>query len=981
MIVPHPIQRRYLAEELVRLRRADEQQRYAAAQRQGRIDPNPHQIDAVIFALKRFPEGGCILADEVGLGKTIEAGLVVAQLRSEGAASRVLLVVPKPLLGQWQDELYRLFGIQAVEGRLEPGGFSGAEVFLVGREVAGSERGAEFLRDTEPFDLCIIDEAHEVFANIYRRFDKEGDYRSDSPEARIADRVRSFLRHTPVLLLTATPIQNNLTELWGLIQYVEPTGTLLGNLRTFRDVFCDGDDRTLVRGQDDELRRRIETVVQRTLRRQAQDFLERPFVARHAQIFEYSMTAREKLLYDQVTAYLLEPQLFAFRGNQRRLLLIGFHRLMGSSIAALTASLRKVAARLDRMLAGHTLEQVDTLLDDLEDDEIEIEPEGEEKAAIDLKLVEKELERVRSFISLAETLRRDSKADKLLDVMRVIAERPAGRQRAVIFTESLVTQSYLQDLLLDRGGFRPEDITLFRGTNDSARAAQALKRWQEEIGDSLPAHQRPSRSVAMRLALVHEFKTRSRVFISTEAGAKGLNLQFCDTIVNYDLPWNPQRIEQRIGRCHRYGQEHDVTVINFLAADNEAQKLTFEILSRKLDLFGKVLDASDVVLHEPSTDTPETLAGAVGSDFEGRLRRIYERARTVGEIEAELRRLREEMEDERKRFEETWARTAGLIETRFDQRVKEAFRRLQTDLPPGLARLDDEMDRLITGFLLALAVPHQRIAVNGNIRFELSASDRLPDGWRDGGIVAIGEARNLEDADALHLGHPLVQAAVTEARDATVTQSPVAWILDKTAPRELLAHKEKRGRLILVRIRYEGFERVDRLIPIALLEGEVSPLSTDSANWLLDHQPQDRPAPRKLEIESDVVDDAVEEMAFTDQLEVSGEERAPFERNLEQLERYVEDQLLVLRRRLSAARQSLLAAQDKRESALGAELRSQAEARVRSIQEGIDAIESEVARLETRDDADYQKWRRRVQQRRDTPPQIHRLLDVEFVLE
>ena len=981
MIVPHPIQRRYLAEQLVRLRRADEQQRYAAAQRQGRIDPNPHQIDAVIFALKRFPEGGCILADEVGLGKTIEAGLVVAQLRSEGAASRVLLVVPKPLLGQWQDELYRLFGIQAVEGRLEPGGFSGAEVFLVGREVAGSERGAEFLRETEPFDLCVIDEAHEVFANIYRRFDKEGDYRSDSPEARIADRVRSFLRHTPVLLLTATPIQNNLTELWGLIQYVEPTGTLLGNLRTFREVFCDGDDRTLVRGQDDELRRRIETVVQRTLRRQAQDFLERPFVARHAQIFEYSMTAREKLLYDQVTAYLLEPQLFAFGGNQRRLLLIGFHRLMGSSIAALTASLRKVAARLERMLAGHTPDQANTLLEDLEDDEIQLEPEGEEKATIDLKLVEKELERVRSFITLAETLRRDSKADKLLDVMRVIAERPAGRQRAVIFTESLVTQAYLQDLLLDRGRFRPEDITLFRGTNDSPRAAQALKRWQEEIGDSLPVHQRPSRSVAMRLALVHEFKTRSRVFISTEAGAKGLNLQFCDTIVNYDLPWNPQRIEQRIGRCHRYGQEHDVTVINFLAADNEAQKLTFDILSRKLDLFGKVLDASDVVLHEPSTDTPETLAGAVGSDFEGRLRRIYERARTVGEIEAELRRLREEMEDERKRFEETWARTAGLIETRFDQRVKQAFRRLQKDLPPGLARLDDEMDRLITGFLLALNVPHRRFAVNGNIRFELSASDRLPDGWRNGGIVAIGEARSLEDADALHLGHPLVQAAVTEARDATCTQSPVAWILHNSAPRELLAHRGKRGRLILVRIRYEGFERVDRLIPVALLEGELSPLSSDSASWLLDRQPQNRPALSKVEIESFVVEDAVEELAFTDQVEVSGEEQAPFERNLEQLERYVEDQLLVLRRRLSAARQSLLAAQDKRESALGAELRSQAEARVRSIQEGIDAIDKEVARLETRDDADYQKWRRRVQQRRDRPPQIHRLLDVEFVLE
>src|SRR5580704_876344 len=98
LTVPHPIQRRFVAEELFRLRRADEQQRYAAAQRQGRIDPNPHQIEAVIFALKRIPEGGCILADEVGLGKTIEAGLVVAQRRSEGSASRVLLVVPKPLL-------------------------------------------------------------------------------------------------------------------------------------------------------------------------------------------------------------------------------------------------------------------------------------------------------------------------------------------------------------------------------------------------------------------------------------------------------------------------------------------------------------------------------------------------------------------------------------------------------------------------------------------------------------------------------------------------------------------------------------------------------------------------------------------------------------------------------------------------------------------------------------------------------------------
>jgi hypothetical protein len=981
MNVLHPIQRRYLAEQLVRLRRADEQQRYAAAQRQGRIDPNPHQIDAVIFALKRIPEGGCILADEVGLGKTIEAGLVVAQLRSEGAASRVLLIVPKPLLGQWQDELYRLFDIQAVEGRFEAGGFSGPGVFLVGREVAGSERGAEFLRDREPFDLCIIDEAHEIFANIYRRFDKRGDYRPDSTEALIADRVRSFLRNSPVLLLTATPIQNNLTELWGLIQYVEPTGTLLGTLRTFRDVFCDGDDRTLVEGQDDELRRRIETVVQRTLRRQAQDFLERPFVARHAQIFEYSMTASEKLLYDKVTGYLLEPQLFAFRGNQRRLLLISFHRLMGSSVAALNASLRKVAARLEKMLRGEVADDSRMFLDDLEDDDLPLEPATQENAAADARSVQLELDRVRSFILLAELLHRDSKAEKLLDVIRVIAERPPERQRAVIFTESLVTQAYLEELLVLRGALRPEDITLFRGTNDSPRAAQALKQWQEEIGNSLPPHQWPSRSVALRLALVHEFRTRSHIFISTEAGAKGLNLQFCDTIINYDLPWNPQRIEQRIGRCHRYGQEHDVTVVNFLAADNETQRLTFEILSRKLDLFGKVLDASDAVLHEPTTDTPETLAGAIGGDFEGRLRRIYERARTVGEIEAELRRLREQMEQERKRFEETWARTAGLIETRFDAGVRQVFHRLQADLPPGLARLDGEIDRLITGFLLALGVHYRRLAVDGYIRFELSPSPRLPEGWREGGTAAVGEARNLADAEPLHLGHTLVQAAVAEARAATANTLRVAWTLDNSAPSELVQHKGQRGRLVLVRIRYDGFERVDRLLTTALVQGEVSPLAIDSAQWLLDHAPHDRPELPTLPFESGIVEDLLEELVFTDQIEVAVDEQRPFERKLEQIERYVEDQLLVLRRRLGVARQSLRAAEARREAALGAEIRGQAELRVRAIQEEIDGFEGEVARLEARDDAEYQRWHQQVQERREYAPQVNKIFDVEFILE
>src|ERR1700731_1249721 len=202
----HPFNLRMLAEDLVRLRRPDDRERYAALQRQARIDPNPHQIDAVIFALRRLAEGGCILADEVGLGKTVEAGLVIAQSQAEGA-DRILLIVPKSLIGQWQNELLSLFGIQAHEDQTN---FVAPGVYLVGREFAGSERGADLLGAVSPFDLVVIDEAHEIFAGLHKRYGRDGLYDETSDEALMAHRVRRFLRTAPVLLLTATPMQISL---------------------------------------------------------------------------------------------------------------------------------------------------------------------------------------------------------------------------------------------------------------------------------------------------------------------------------------------------------------------------------------------------------------------------------------------------------------------------------------------------------------------------------------------------------------------------------------------------------------------------------------------------------------------------------------------------------------------------------------------------------------------------------------------------
>src|SRR5215469_9073619 len=401
----HAFNQRILAEDLVRVRRPDERERYAAAQRQARIDPNPHQIDAVIFALRRLREGGCILADEVGLGKTIEAGLVVAQSRAEGA-QRVLLIVPKSLIGQWQSELLNLFGIQARENEAS---FFAPGVYLVGREFAGSERGAVPLGASPPFDLAVIDEAHEIFAGLHKRYGPDGVYDETSDEALMAHRVRGFLRSTPVLLLTATPMQNSLAELWGLVQYVEPTGTLLGDITTFRKVFCAEDDRTLVPGQEHELKRRLAMVQRRTLRRQAQEFLDRPFTQRRCRLYEYAMSDDERSLYDDVTEYLLQPSLYAFAGRQRRLLLIGFHRRMASSIAALAASLENVAGRLRRLQAGqHSTDEAREVLADLEEDEDIDEPGDDAPVAPNQAALAAELTRVEGFVARARSLPHDA---------------------------------------------------------------------------------------------------------------------------------------------------------------------------------------------------------------------------------------------------------------------------------------------------------------------------------------------------------------------------------------------------------------------------------------------------------------------------------------------------------------------------------------------------------------------------------------------
>jgi adenine-specific DNA-methyltransferase len=689
------------------------------------------------------------------------------------------------------------------------------------------------------------------------------------------------------------------------------------------------------------------------------------------------MSDGERSLYDDVTEYLLEPSLYAFAGRQRRLLLIGFHRRMASSIWALAASLENVAARLRRLQAGWRSD--DTVIKefrDLEDeDEIE-EPPDEPAPPIDHATLAAELVRVEDFVTRARSLPNDAKARSFQEAIKVILDLGRdgrGSGKAVVFTESITTQEYLRRLLLAIG-LGEDDITLFRGVNDHERAQQAHARWQREEGARLPQGVRPSREVAVRLALVHEFRTRSKVLVCTEAGAKGLNLQFCETVINYDLPWNPQRIEQRIGRCHRYSQQRDVTVVNFIARDNEAHRLTFEILSQKLDLFGRVLDASDHVLHEPRTDAPELLVSALSVEFESDLRNIYSRSRTLDEVTREIAALRDKISERRDAFEKEYERTSQIIESRFDENVRRVFKRLREDLPDSLADFDRDLADLVDGYLNARGVNYQRSDEAGRVVFEVAPGAALPIEVGDGRRFATGDARALTDAESLSLVHPLVRAAIAHARSWS-GGGPITLHLPPGASPDLAALVGKVGLICVILVDYFGFEPVQRLVAAAVVAG--TPTDPSLAAKIARLTATDGPA-FEVPVDAQWLDDAVDEAVFVDQRQVEEGEQKHFEQAIGQLERFVEDKILVCRRERASITEKLRAARARRDEIVGSSARDRIEAEILRLATREESLERRIGALESREDEVYRRWRDEYHELRYRAPTVTRLFQAVF---
>jgi len=343
-------------------------------------------------------------------------------------------------------------------------------------------------------------------------------------------------------------------------------------------------------------------------------------------------------------------------------------KLLASSTFAIAGALeslsRRLRERLQQAPEPQSLEEELTedfeALDAIAEEWNEEETTPEPLSASERTALEREISDLERFRELAVSITHNAKGVALLTALQTAfakAEVLGAARKALVFTESRRTQDYLLRVLADSP--YKDGVVLFNGSNNDTKSRQLYAEWLDRHTGT--DRVTGSRNADMRSALVDYFHEQGEIMIATEAGAEGINLQFCSLVVNYDLPWNPQRIEQRIGRCHRYGQQHDVVVVNFLNQKNAADQRVFQLLSEKFSLFEGVFGASDEVL------------GAIesGVDFEKRIADIYQRCRTPEEINASFDQLQQELSQQ---IDEAMTRARQQLLENFDEEVLEKLR-------------------------------------------------------------------------------------------------------------------------------------------------------------------------------------------------------------------------------------------------------------------------------------------------------------------
>lgn len=736
LLTPH--QSQYFAWLLTRRAAGDSVESLASTLVDSQVDLNPHQVEAALFACRNPLSRGVILADEVGLGKTIEAGLVISQRWAE-RRRKVLIIVPANLRKQWHQELQDKFGLQGLI--LEAKSYNAIRkqeqrnpfLFASGPIICSYQFAKAKADDVKgiDWDLVVLDEAHRL-RNVYKTSNV------------IAKTLKEALsRVHSKALLTATPLQNSLLELYGLVSFIDDR--VFGDLDSFRSQFT-GREQSF-----SSLRDRLAPICKRTLRKQVQPYVS--YTARKAIVEEFTPSSEEQELSRLVADYLRRPNLKALPEGQRQLISLVLWKLLASSTHAIAGALETMAKRLQGVLnetpvVADLAEELDEDYESLDEtaEEWEDQEQGTKAASrAERDAIAQEIEELRHFRTLATNIRDNAKGKALLTALdRAFAEldRLGAARKAIIFTESKRTQEYLLNLLADTP--YGDGIVLFNGTNSDQRAQAIYRDWlkRHEGTDRITG----SKTADTRAALVEHFKERGKVMIATEAGAEGINLQFCSLVINYDLPWNPQRIEQRIGRCHRYGQKHDVVVVNFVDRSNEADARVYELLSQKFQLFEGVFGASDEVL------------GAIGSgvDFERRIAEIYQNCREPEEIKSSFEQLQLDLSGE---INEAMVKTRQVLLENFDEEVQEKLRMRADDSRNARNRFE----RMLMDLTRAELVHCAAFDDDG---FDLR---HIPTGVEHSGLTGIELGRyelprRSGDAHLYRINHPLARWGIEQAK-------------------------------------------------------------------------------------------------------------------------------------------------------------------------------------------------------------------------
>ena len=753
-----------------------------------KVEPKPHQIDAALFAFKSPLSKGAILADEVGLGKTIEAGTVVSQKWAENKR-KILIITPATLRKQWFEELKEKFYLDSIilegksfneyvnAGKFNP--FEQDKIILCSYNFVSSKQA--YVKSIN-WDLVVIDEAHRL-RNVYKTTNK------------ISRKIKEAVEHSPKLLLTATPLQNSLMELYGLTSFTDDY--IFGDIKSFKSQFTkinENEEQTY-----NDLKTRLAPVCQRTLRKQVLEYIN--YTNRMSITQEFYPSDEEQELYDNITMYLQKDNLKALPPSQRWLMTLILRKLLASSSFAIAGTLRGLIAKLNNILKTSTImseeEYNEVWQEYSEYEELKDEEEWDEKKQIvlteqDVEAIKEEINELTKYAELAESIKENAKGQVLLTALNKgfnEMKRLGAPQKALIFTESKRTQEYIYTILQETE-FR-DKIVFYNGSNNDELSKKIYNDWLlKHKGEPIITG---SKTADKRSALIEYFKNDAQIMIATEAAAEGVNLQFCSMVVNYDLPWNPQRVEQRIGRCHRYGQKFDVVVINFLNKRNEADQRVYELLKEKFKLFDGVFGASDEVLGSIET----------GVDFERRINEIYQNCRRKEEIKEAFDNLQKELEES---INERMKTTTQKLFENFDQEVIEKMKISLTESKKYLNKFERD---LLT--LTKYKLQNEFATFYGDSKFELY---NIPYADCKKGIYEYKSRPEDTSIINYRVGSKLAQSIINEYKNKQLDTKEIVFDYSNSNQNieKVKPYVGKSGEMILKNVEVETFEKENFLV-------------------------------------------------------------------------------------------------------------------------------------------------------------------------